>query len=35
MFIIGKYVYNDSPVGIIRCGEIILGIDGYYIQWYA
>jgi hypothetical protein len=37
-FIIGKYVYYDAPnaIGLItRCGEVMRGIDGYYIEWYA
>jgi hypothetical protein len=38
-FRIGRYVYYDDPniIGdsITRCGEVVMGIDGYYIEWYA
>lgn len=37
-FRVGKYVYYKAPnaIGLItRCGEIVLGIDGYYVEWYA
>lgn len=36
-FIIGNYVYYQDPnaIGVISCcGEVVMGIDGYYIQWY-
>lgn len=36
---IGRYVYYDDPnmIGgeMTRCGEVCMGIDGYYISWYA
>jgi len=35
---IGRYVYYEAPnaIGMVtRCGEIVMGIDGYYIEWYA
>lgn len=35
---IGKYVYYEplNAIGLISlCGEYKLGIDGYYIEWYA
>lgn len=36
MFIVGKYIYHYCITGdMIRCGEVVLGIDGYYIEWYA
>jgi hypothetical protein len=37
-YVIGKYVYFDDPdaIGLMtRCGEVVFGIDGYYIEWYA
>ena len=37
-FRIGRYVYYEAEnaIGMItRCGEIVMSIDGYYVQWYA
>ena len=35
---VGRYVYYDDPNmigGMTLCGEVVMGIDGYYIDWYA
>jgi hypothetical protein len=35
---VGRYVYYEAEnaIGMVtRCGEVVMGIDGYYIQWYA
>jgi hypothetical protein len=35
---IGRYIYYiaDNAIGMItKCGEVVMGIDGEYIQWYA
>ncbi len=37
-FRIGRYVYYEAEnaIGCITlCGEVCMGIDGLYIQWYA
>jgi hypothetical protein len=31
----GKYIYKYCETGDwLKCGEIKLGIDSYYIQWF-
>ena len=35
---IGNYIYFNDPNAIeltTCCGEVVLGIDGYYISWYV
>jgi len=35
---IGRHIYynSENAIGIVnRCGEICMGIDGPYIQWYV
>jgi hypothetical protein len=36
---IGRYIYYDDPnmIGgeMNLCGEVVMGIDGEYIQWFA
>ena len=37
-FRIGRYIYYEAENAIrmiTRCGEIVMSIDGEYIQWYA
>lgn len=38
MIRIGNYIYtpeSNYSMSWIVCGEVIMGIDGEYIQWYA
>lgn len=37
-FRIGNYIYFEDPdaIGLITlCGEIVMGVDDDYIEWYA
>lgn len=35
MFIVGHYVYYYCETGeLICCGEVVMGIDGYYVEYY-
>jgi hypothetical protein len=34
----GRFVYYkaENAIGMITlCGKIVMGIDGYYVEWYA
>lgn len=35
MIRINEYIYNLCETGdLIKCGKVIMGVDGEFIEWY-